>query len=62
MHKSLLLLPLVVSVLSIKLLGCSPGHESPKGFSLPQGDAVEGEKVFMQYQCMACHNLEGFDG
>jgi len=31
------------------------------GFTLPQGDAVEGEKVFMQYQCLACHNLEGFD-
>ena len=22
---------------------------------------MEGEKVFMQYQCLACHNLERFD-
>jgi mono/diheme cytochrome c family protein len=58
MNKSLLLFPLV---LSINLLGCSPGPDSPKGFSLPKGNAAEGEKVFMQYQCLACHNLEGFD-
>lgn len=40
---------------------CSPSPESPVGFSLPKGDAIEGEKVFMKYQCLACHNLEGFD-
>lgn len=58
MNKSILLLLLV---LNLNLQGCNPGPESPRGFSLPQGDAVEGEKVFMKYQCLACHNLEGFD-
>ena len=58
MNKSLFLLPLV---LSLNLLGCNPGPESPRGFSLPQGDVVKGEKVFIQYQCLACHNLEGVD-
>lgn len=58
MNKPCLLLPLV---LLLNLLSCRPSPESPKGFSLPQGDAVEGEKVLMRYQCLACHNLEGFD-
>jgi mono/diheme cytochrome c family protein len=56
MNKSTLLLPLV---LILVLQACNFGPESPKGFSLPQGNSVEGEKVFMKYQCLACHNLEG---
>jgi sulfur-oxidizing protein SoxX len=47
-------------VLTLGLQACKPGPESPIGFSLPKGDAVAGEKVFMKYQCLACHNLEGF--
>lgn len=47
-------------VLTLGLQACKPGPESLIGFSLPKGDAVEGEKVFMKYQCLACHNLEGF--
>jgi mono/diheme cytochrome c family protein len=58
MNKSILLL---LPILTLNLQGCSPGAESPRGFSLPRGNAVEGEKVFMKYHCMACHNLEGFD-
>lgn len=47
-------------VLTLGLQACKPGPESPIGFSLPKGDTVEGEKVFMKYQCLACHNIEGF--
>jgi sulfur-oxidizing protein SoxX len=43
------------------LAACSYGPDSPKGFSLPEGDMVKGEKVFMQYQCQSCHILEGYD-
>ena len=32
-------------VLTLGLQACDPGPESPVGFSLPKGDAVEGEKV-----------------
>jgi sulfur-oxidizing protein SoxX len=46
--------------LILGLQACVPGPESPVGFSLPKGDAVEGEKVFMKYQCLACHNLDGY--
>ena len=47
-------------ILMLSLQACDPGPESPVGFNLPKGDAVEGEKVFMKYQCLACHNLDGF--
>ena len=48
----------VAVVLSCALLtSCVPGPESPKGFSLPLGDKVRGEKVFAKYQCLACHTL-----
>jgi mono/diheme cytochrome c family protein len=43
------------------LKGCYPAPESPRGFSLPKGDAIAGEKVFLKYQCLACHNLKGVD-
>ncbi|MFT4993829.1 MAG: sulfur-oxidizing protein SoxX [Paraglaciecola sp.] len=58
MNKSNLLLSLIFTFI---LQGCNPGPDSPRGFSLPSGDAVKGEKVLMKYQCLACHNLEGFD-
>jgi mono/diheme cytochrome c family protein len=40
------------------LVACSYGPDSPKGFSLPEGNAVKGEQVFMQYQCLSCHTLK----
>lgn len=55
--KTILLLSLI---LTVSLFGCDSGADSPRGFSLPEGDAVNGEKVFMDYKCLACHKLEGF--
>jgi sulfur-oxidizing protein SoxX len=52
---------LLLLVLNLHLLGCNPVPEAPKGFSLPQGNALAGEKVFLKYQCLACHSLEPFD-
>jgi hypothetical protein len=52
---------LVSALLAIGLFACDSGPNSRRGFSLPRGDTVNGEKVFMSYQCLACHNLEGFD-
>jgi hypothetical protein len=62
MNKSLLLLFIILTfVLSLNLQGCDSGPDSPRGFSLPEGNSVAGEKVLMKYQCLACHNLVGFD-
>ncbi|MFT4941550.1 MAG: sulfur-oxidizing protein SoxX [Paraglaciecola sp.] len=59
MYKLILLLSTVFLV--IIMLACDSGTNSPRGFSLPEGDAVKGEKVFMNFKCLSCHNLEGFD-
>lgn len=58
MNRPLLLFTLLFL---LSLLGCNVGPESPKGFNLPLGNALEGEKVFIKYKCLACHNMEGFD-
>ncbi len=57
-NKTILFLTLM---LTVSLFACDSGPDSPRGFSLPKGDAVNGEKVFMSYQCLACHNLVGID-
>ena len=48
-------------ILLFVMAACSYGPDSPKGFSLPEGDIAKGEKVFLQYQCQACHALKGYE-
>lgn len=43
------------------LTACNMGPESPKGFSLPKGNTENGKMVFVRYQCLACHNVNGLD-
>ncbi|HAW92416.1 MULTISPECIES: c-type cytochrome [unclassified Arsukibacterium] len=54
--KIILLILLPISVL---LTACSEGPESPRGFSLPEGNAEAGKAVLISYQCLACHTLQG---
>jgi mono/diheme cytochrome c family protein len=58
MKLSLLILSIITS---ITLLSCSQGADSPRGFSLPKGDAEIGKSVFIKYQCLSCHTLEGVE-
>jgi hypothetical protein len=58
MYKVMLLL---LTILSLSLISCNPGPDSPRGFSLPEGDVNKGEAVFTKYQCLACHTLSGFE-
>ena len=48
-----------LSLSFILLLGCESGAQSPKGFSLPEGNAERGQIVFEKYQCNDCHNIVG---
>lgn len=50
----------LVFILTLGISACNFGPESPKGFSLPKGNIIAGEKVFMEYKCLACHALEGY--
>ena len=43
------------------LAGCDKGVDSPKGFSLPEGNAEQGKAVFLKYKCLACHTLAGVE-
>ncbi|MFT5313938.1 MAG: sulfur-oxidizing protein SoxX [Paraglaciecola sp.] len=52
---------LLCLMLALSLLGCDSGPDSPRGFSLPEGDIAKGETVFMKYQCLSCHSLQGYE-
>ena len=43
------------------LAACAPSPESPRGFRLPDGDAVAGEATFVRLQCHGCHQIEGVE-
>jgi hypothetical protein len=47
------------SLIVLVILSCDTGPNSPRGFSLPQGDVTEGKTVFMKYECLSCHVLDG---
>jgi sulfur-oxidizing protein SoxX len=52
---------ILLTLLLIAMTGCDKGPDSPRGFSLPEGDESEGKLVFMKYQCLSCHTLEGVE-
>jgi sulfur-oxidizing protein SoxX len=47
---------------AVSVSGCDQGVDSPRGFSLPQGDAAAGEQAIIEHRCMACHTIAGLDG
>ncbi len=55
------LLLMLTILASITMLSCSKGADSPRGFSLPKGDAQIGKTVFMKYRCLSCHTIEGVE-
>jgi hypothetical protein len=51
----------ILVAVTTAIVGCDTGLESPRGFSLPEGDVTEGGKVFLNYQCLSCHELKGLE-
>ncbi len=51
---------LLISIVFL-VAACSKGPDSPRGFSLPEGDIKKGEQVFNKYACQACHKLRGYE-
>jgi hypothetical protein len=43
----------------LTIVSCEKGPDSPRGFSLPQGDVAKGKTVLLKYECLSCHVLEG---
>lgn len=48
---------LIVSLCCVFLYGCDTGAESPRGFSLPEGNAGKGQVAFVKHQCTDCHSV-----
>lgn len=41
--------------------GCdTPERGNTTNFTLPQGNAAHGAELFVKYQCLSCHTLEGY--
>lgn len=51
----------IFAFVAVGLFSCDLGPESPKGFSLPEGNSEEGKVVFVKYQCLACHSIDGLE-
>ena len=49
----------ILILLTFGLASCDKGPDSPRGFSLPEGNIENGRVVFEKYQCLSCHTLEG---
>jgi len=43
------------------LSGCEADRMSEKGFSLPAGNALDGQQAFVYLHCYECHTIDGVD-
>ena len=50
-----------LALLMVLVASCDLGPDSPRGFSLPEGNVEAGQVVFINYQCLSCHTLEGVE-
>lgn len=41
--------------------GCNMVATSSQGFNLPDGDAGNGQEIFVNLECTACHKVRGLD-
>jgi len=48
-------------LVAASLTGCERDYMSERGFSLPEGDPIEGKAVFLYMQCNECHTINGMD-
>ena len=43
------------------LAGCEADRMSEKGFSLPQGNTLDGQQAFVYLHCFECHTIDGVE-
>jgi mono/diheme cytochrome c family protein len=48
---------LLIAALAAVMAGCYSEPMSQRGFSLPEGDPVQGREAFLYMQCHQCHTL-----
>ena len=49
----------IIVIATLLLFACDQGAQSPRGFSLPEGNMEKGFLVFKKYQCQDCHRIAG---
>ena len=73
MRRKIILILLTILSGSVLLASCSKEQKQPEAgggmaghgmqanwqFTLPQGDSVDGRKVFVQLECYKCHEVKG---
>jgi hypothetical protein len=52
---------LLAMVVLFALTACSGDSKPVKGFVLPKGDVAQGEQVFVDFNCHACHTIPGIE-
>ncbi|MFK7733614.1 MAG: c-type cytochrome [Pseudomonadales bacterium] len=50
---------LMFSLCFFLICGCDKGADSPRGFSLPEGNSDRGRIAFVDNRCSDCHSIEG---
>lgn len=48
-------------VVLLVLTACSGDNRPVKGFVMPEGDVAQGEQVFVDFNCHACHTIPGME-
>ena len=52
---------MMAAIALLALSACSGDHKPVKGFVLPEGDVAQGEQVFVDFNCHACHTIPGIE-
>lgn len=52
---------ILVSLMLVVFVGCTPSPKSGKGFTLPEGNLEQGKATFVRLQCNACHQIDGIE-
>ncbi|NNC99843.1 MAG: cytochrome C [Gammaproteobacteria bacterium] len=56
-----MLTTLMLIIATVSLTACDQETMANRGFSLPEGDAENGQLVFIELRCIQCHTLAGTD-
>jgi len=43
------------------LAACDAGPKSARGFRLPDGNADKGQEIFIELECISCHQISGME-
>ena len=52
---------MLAAIALLALSACSGDHKPVKGFVLPEGDIDQGQQVFVDFNCHACHTIPGVE-